>query len=283
MTRQGSSRCSRRGRDGSCPRPSRSRRQRPTSFPSSSTRPRERRCPRQAFRSPSSRSARCCSAPRAGRRADRSEACRPGRPRRARQAHARVAAELGEGAAPVGGGHRSDEGADALQAGVRRRVRLLEDGALRVQAYARIEADENARAGLMRALRRGCGRDEKYCRRQRQQDRRRTNRSRPHGSSLGVGTGRYKAPTGGLSVRPHACVVVPERRQQEGEDPHAEDAEDSARDDRGAHAEECGDDAGFEVPEERAARVAHLLDAREAAAQPVRDRLVPERRRGRFR
>ena len=69
---------------------------------------------------------------------------------------------------------------------------------------------------------------------------------------------------------------MPERRQKQGEDSDADDAEDSARHDRGAHAEERGGDAGFEVSEERATRVADLLDSGESAAQAVRDRLVPE-------
>ena len=59
-----------------------------------------------------------------------------------------------------------------------------------------------------------------------------------------------------------------ERRQEEGEDGHAGDTEDSARHDRRAHAEEGRDHTGFEVPEQGPARVAHLLDSRQPAAEP---------------
>ena len=61
------------------------------------------------------------------------------------------------------------------------------------------------------------------------------------------------------------------------DDRHADDAEHAAGDDRRAHAGERGDDAGLDVAEQRAGRVRDLLDAGEAAAQAVGDRLVPDR------
>ena len=70
---------------------------------------------------------------------------------------------------------------------------------------------------------------------------------------------------------------MPKRGESEREEPDADDAENPSGDDRCAHACERGDDARLEVPEERAARVADLLDAGEPPAQAVRDRLVPER------
>ena len=69
------------------------------------------------------------------------------------EAHTRVPAKLGESAGAVGGGHRRHEGADGLQAGIRRRVRLLERVTLCSQADTRVETHEDPRARLVIAAR----------------------------------------------------------------------------------------------------------------------------------
>ena len=84
--------------------------------------------------------------------------------------------------------------------------------------------------------------------------------------------GNFRAsPLGG------ARVVAAEARQQQRHDRHRDDAEHAARDDRRAHARQRRDEPGLDVAERRAGRVRELLDAGQASAQPVGDRLVPDR------
>ena len=116
------------------------------------------------------------------------------------EAHARVPAKLRQGRAPVGGRHGDDEGANPAKAPVDGCIRALEGGSLRGHAHAWIEPHEDAGTRLPGLLRGGCGRCEKDCRRQRQHDRRRTERTRSHVPSVGASSLPYNAPTGGLSV-----------------------------------------------------------------------------------
>ena len=116
------------------------------------------------------------------------------------ETYARVPAKLRQCAAPVRGRHGDDEGANPAKASVGGRIRALDGGALRSHAHTWIEADEDAGSRLPGLLRGGCGRCEKDCRRQRQHDRRRTERTWSHVPSVGAGSLPYNAPTGGLSV-----------------------------------------------------------------------------------
>ena len=163
---------------------------------------------------------------------------------RLRVANAGVAPELRENAAALGGRHRGDEGAKRSQAGIGRRVGTRENRSLGGHLHSAVEADEDPRAGLTGMLSRGCGRREEDPRQERQKSRRRKAGSRPHRPSLGACAGRYKAPTGGLSVWRPAGVVVPERRQKQARRAHAGDAEDRRpRRPRRARSEERRDDA----------------------------------------
>ena len=87
--------------------------------------------------------------------------------------------------------------------------------------------------------------------------------------------GRNQAKSRGRRTR--AAAVGPEPRQREAGGGDGCQAHQPTGPDRGRHAHRIGHEASARVADQRASQVADRLDAGQAAAQRVGNRLVPDR------